>query len=843
MNIDNISLKDIIEIETGDKFSKSGLIKCPFHNDNTPSLSVKFYPNINKEIYKCFGCNSSGDVVKFISNLRGKNYNESKEYLGITTNISNDEDSLINKINEYISWEISTFRKGQTLIGIYKFVDTKNKLLYFKGKFLEKESMKKKYSYYHFKDGKVFCSRGTQEVPYNFYNLLKAIDMRKTIVILEGEKDVNTINNLLRTSEYEATSLKGVLNYKDYFYGTKVYVCGDTGEAGNTYKREVYDRLFSIVKEFRFISLPGIQVLGDNKDVSDWIELGNGKEDLLYAFNRSLDLKDKTEIQQDVNGIYKYVFDKRNEIYSKVYLSNFIVIDARRIVFKDDNLEGIKLTLKSDTGEQFERLGAATVFDDVKSFKNFLGTMDLAFTGDLRGLTELKIWINKYFALENEEIHGSEKFIKNKNKLVLLTADGGVSNKDKNLSIKARSRNIENIVDLEEISKEELRLLERYLLNFTNIEKSICIIGTIINNLAVYQARKMNAKLHHLLIIGESGSGKSTILENIIAPILNISKSSIKSIGLTSPFALIKELSQGNYPILLEEFKPSTLDKFKISKLSEIFRNSYDGTIVSRGNKSLETIEFKLDRPIIIVGEESYPHDEKALIERSCIVYLSKNERTSINTEAMEFLINNKDLLRKLGRSLLNIILELDELEYFNMRDLAKSKIIELDNRTLTTAINIHCGIQIFNKLLISNEININENVEKYIVKNIKSEILENGASVLSVVENMLITFNQMLENNRVQFPESIFVKRNKLVYIKTSEMINLLYEYVSRFGVDLKPLKLKDFKKQGKKAGYIVEESIPTQMKQLNGSWKTVRMDIYNIDKLTELKLYEIIN
>lgn len=35
---------------------------CPFHSDNTPSLSVK----PEKGIYKCFACNASGDVVQFL---------------------------------------------------------------------------------------------------------------------------------------------------------------------------------------------------------------------------------------------------------------------------------------------------------------------------------------------------------------------------------------------------------------------------------------------------------------------------------------------------------------------------------------------------------------------------------------------------------------------------------------------------------------------------------------------------------------------------------------------------------------------------------------------------------
>ena len=547
-------------------------------------------------------------------------------------------------------------------------------------------------------------------------------------------------------------------------------------------------------------------------------------------------------MQQNLNGVYKWIWDKREEDYRKDYITNFKVIEAKRIRFTDDDKEGIKLVLKSNTGETFEKYGYSTVFDDTKSFKNFLGTMDLSFIGDVKVLTELKIWINKFFAIENEEIHGGTKFYKDEDELIFITKEGSISKDSFNTSIKTDSNIASGIKDISKISKEEFQQLRKHLFKFATPEKTISILGTIINDLTVIQSQELKNKLHHLLIVGESGSGKSTILDNVIVPLLNMSKNDIKSIGLTSPFGLIRGLSEGNYPMLLEEFKPSSLDRFKILKLSEILRNAYDRTSVSRGNRSLDTVEFKLDRPIILVGEESYPNSEKALIERSCIVYLSRNERTETNTKSMEWIINNQDLLQKLGRSIIDIILRLSVEEYSEMRKIAANKINELSNRVLNTAINIHCGIQIINK--VAKELGEKEfnGFEEHLIRNIKNEVLEGAEEVNSVIEKMLITFNQMVEDSRVIYPDSVFIQKNNRVYIKTSEMINLIYEHVQRFGSDVIPLKLKDFKKQSKKAGYIIEESVPTSMKQPNGGHKTVRLDEYDADKLRDLKLFEIV-
>ena len=116
-------------------------------------------------------------------------------------------------------------------------------------------------------------------------------------------------------------------------------------------------------------------------------------------------------------------------------------------------------------------------------------------------------------------------------------------------------------------------------------------------------------------------------LSNVIATLLNYPAKDIKSIGLISNFGLIRDLSTGNYTSLYDEFKPSSLDRYKIQKLSESLRNLYDRTTITRGDKSFKNKDFQLTRPIIVAGEESYPNGEKALIDRSCIIYLSQRER------------------------------------------------------------------------------------------------------------------------------------------------------------------------------------------------------------------------
>ena len=48
----------------GIKVGSSGLCRCPFHNDNTPSMKVDIR-------YYCFGCGEKGDVIDFVGKLYG----------------------------------------------------------------------------------------------------------------------------------------------------------------------------------------------------------------------------------------------------------------------------------------------------------------------------------------------------------------------------------------------------------------------------------------------------------------------------------------------------------------------------------------------------------------------------------------------------------------------------------------------------------------------------------------------------------------------------------------------------------------------------------------------------
>lgn len=55
--------------------TKKGFILCPFHKEKTPSMKV------NRNLYKCFGCNAGGDTIRFIEQTQNLKFPQAVKYI------------------------------------------------------------------------------------------------------------------------------------------------------------------------------------------------------------------------------------------------------------------------------------------------------------------------------------------------------------------------------------------------------------------------------------------------------------------------------------------------------------------------------------------------------------------------------------------------------------------------------------------------------------------------------------------------------------------------------------------------------------------------------------------
>ena len=70
---DRLDIVDVISEYVSLKKSGSNYLgKCPFHNDNKPSMSV----SPSKGIYKCFSCGAGGDALSFLVKIQNREYSE-----------------------------------------------------------------------------------------------------------------------------------------------------------------------------------------------------------------------------------------------------------------------------------------------------------------------------------------------------------------------------------------------------------------------------------------------------------------------------------------------------------------------------------------------------------------------------------------------------------------------------------------------------------------------------------------------------------------------------------------------------------------------------------------------
>ena len=68
MNIFEIVKQTVTTRQAAERYDirveRNGMCRCPFHDDSTPSMKLD-------RRYYCFGCGATGDVIDFVSQLRG----------------------------------------------------------------------------------------------------------------------------------------------------------------------------------------------------------------------------------------------------------------------------------------------------------------------------------------------------------------------------------------------------------------------------------------------------------------------------------------------------------------------------------------------------------------------------------------------------------------------------------------------------------------------------------------------------------------------------------------------------------------------------------------------------
>lgn len=878
---------------TFEKDSSGYLTNCVFHHDKTPSLRLS--DRGNKAIYNCFGCDSKGDIINFIREIEGVDnidaLKKAYDILGLhldysSSKINNKLDGFLNFIKEKLNTYKNSKGDEHFLEDIYVYFDEEENPLYLKTKYRNKKDNKKKYfstkalieSEKGYKYGSSDDFEKCKKVLYNLPDVKKAVIKDEWIFFVEGEKDANTLKKL----HLNATTIYTKKWYDEYsltLQNAKVAFIGDSGKAGEEFKNFVVDKLKKCCKGIKIINLPGLEKIGDgkNKDITDWLESGRSKDELLNLLKQSLDLLNKFELQQDDKGIYEIILKKDLEDFKeeKRYLTNFKLIDATIYRNVDSKDQTIKFNIISNLGKiDTIEADARECFSDIRIFRRSIG-IDYTFTGNINDLIKLQQWILKYFIVEDISIYVKTGIREIKGKNVLITNKGMLlPDGTFNTSTKAIN-SIHNIdfTNLDILNKKEAEILAKHLFTFNSKENVYNTLGLGVANMLNSHARKSNLdNLPILQDLGESKSGKSKAL-TILRLLFNNTNSAM-SLSASTDFALLKAFDETYLPIFLDEVKLSKVSKHKINSLSNHIRAITEGYENAKGTKNLNLIKFTYNASLIISGEEEM--QETAVKNRSNIVWYAISNFTKKGKESIDFLCNSsigEEYLRRFSKSLyLNILNEfIDdafELKYLVAKNRynLEEKLSLSNSREVNTATYTILGLELLYDTFCELGVNMSkiidlEEAADIIVNNLKQNVLEeNDNGSKSEYEKILEDINHLvcIEDRTIRVEEGVhyrILSSNNTVAFDFKTIYDKLNKYYKLYKSDNdKLLDYKTFTKMISKSAYVVDIDPKKHYKAvkrkvliedenglINYVMKNKKMFILKIDEVKKLEMDNI--
>jgi len=180
-------------------------------------------------------------------------------------------------------------------------INAEGKVVFFSSKHKKKVTESVRYSYFN-ADGKTAYHvirsdpkdfrpmtpdgyldlEGVERLPYRLPELLQGVKDSKSILLLEGEKDVDSAMAMgLIATTFVGGAGKWRDEYSEYFRGADVVLMPDNDFPGLKGMTEIATKLYGTASRIRMLELPGLgpRLEKHGKDFSDWAELeGNTVE-------------------------------------------------------------------------------------------------------------------------------------------------------------------------------------------------------------------------------------------------------------------------------------------------------------------------------------------------------------------------------------------------------------------------------------------------------------------------------------------------------------------------------------------------------------------------------------
>lgn len=530
----------------------------------------------------------------------------------------------------------------------------------------------------------------------------------------------------------------------------------------------------------------------------------------------------------------------------EIPITNFILKPKSLKIFADSDEEiALECILISKDGINTEVSLSPRSFDSRREFLNAINSFGAIFTGNQTDLQLMKLLVYK----------GAKKLDKG---IVFRTGgmhylDGGwifvspegsldeVGDINKEIrQINPNARDSDLLLQVEKLTPEELSIIGENLFKFNSRTISFILVSYVA---AVFLKQRLQTsfglRFPHLMITGQSGSGKSTTLEHIIKKMLGIVGGTLNATGISRFAANTISAVNNTKPLIIDEYKPKYMDSYQKDMLSNIARSLYDEHSNVRGGLDSKIQQTSLTSPLILLGESSM-QEETAVVERSVFLRFSRGESANSRNEFQT--LKNTGLLGGLGRSLLETALGMNEEQLQNLHDLCKLEVSKMDlsaDRLSDQALMLFMGYKLLEMVYTQAGLEFsefNESDDNKVLTLIKDNITKENshcgdmaksdlAITLEEVDRILPEINPNEIDKYLQIPSP----NKSSIGINLNNMFSMLNDKGNLNGT----LAKKDFKRQLKKSTYFEYQ---------DGS-ESRKFDIYRDGKIITSLAYHFIN
>ena len=438
-------------------------------------------------------------------------------------------------------------------------------------------------------------------------------------------------------------------------------------------------------------------------------------------------------------------------------LTNFVFEPLETLITENGSL--LSVNLKSASGAIVEKQLRFLDFNTVPALREVVGKTDLKFSVFATD-TELQ-YIKEYISKLSCPIKTGHSgigiaFVKSVNaaaeRVVFVGADGAFDGEGKAVadivsvagSVKIKS----DICSKPPIDRASLETLGKVLLFYNELPKTAAVLCFCAACFIKPHLKEWDIKFPHLVMTGEQGSGKSFTYEKVIQPLFSTG-TAVGASKITG-FTFMSNAGSSNcVPLVIDEYKPSTMLKAAVEHIHNGMRDLYDGHDGERGRADLTVQKFKMCCPLVLIGEES--PCEPSIKERSIELLFSKADIAD-KTEYGANIPALQPLIQSFGKSLLLTALKEPADSIKSVFDACLSGI----NGTLPPRVKSNvavclCGLYILDRLCkaLGAEFKDIFGVEKgevktAVIKAVTEYTLDGGEYNKTVVDRIIEVFDRM---------------------------------------------------------------------------------------------------